>query len=123
MAAASAMTSIGKTVNCYQAITYFQVLTELQLKERFRYADDILIVKRYPVTGLGGLQGCEMLWILHCLDNRLTNGKKVVRPTHGLRFTPQGLVRPEGLGKLEKKKKKNAFTSSGLESATFRLVE
>jgi hypothetical protein len=28
--------------------------------------------KAIPVTGLGGLQGCEMLRIPHCLDNRLT---------------------------------------------------
>jgi hypothetical protein len=32
---------------------------------------------------------------------------------------PQSLVRLEGLGKL---KKKNSFTSSGLEPATFRIV-
>jgi hypothetical protein len=31
---------------------------------------------------------------------------------------PRGLVQPEGLGKL----KKNSFTSSGIEPATFRLV-
>jgi hypothetical protein len=28
--------------------------------------------KAIPVTGLGGLYGCEMLRISHCLDNRLT---------------------------------------------------
>jgi hypothetical protein len=28
--------------------------------------------KAVPVTGRGGLWGCEMLRILHCLDNRLT---------------------------------------------------
>jgi hypothetical protein len=32
---------------------------------------------------------------------------------------PQGLVRPEGLGKLKKKK---SFTSSGLEPAIFQVV-
>jgi hypothetical protein len=55
--------------------------------------------------------------IPHCLDNRLTDGGKVVSPTHRQRFIPQkhymyashthfcwrlgkhqGLVRPEGLG-------------------------
>jgi hypothetical protein len=53
------------------------------------------------------------------LDNRLTDGGKVVSPTHRTRFVsqkhfsascihfcsrlsePQGLVRPEGLGKLK----------------------
>jgi hypothetical protein len=62
-----------------------------------------------------------MLRIPHCLDNRLTNGGKVVSPTHRLRFTPekhylyasgthfyyrlsepQGLVRLEGLDRLKK---------------------
>jgi hypothetical protein len=58
-----------------------------------------------------------MLRIPHCLDNRLTDGGKVVSPTHRPHFTPQkhyyvyvsgnhfcqrlskpqGLVRPEGL--------------------------
>jgi hypothetical protein len=77
--------------------------------------------KAIPVAGRGGLQGCKMLRIPHCLDNRLTNGGKVVSPTHrpllyspetlflcfwysfllGL-VKPQGLVRPEGLGKLIK---------------------
>jgi hypothetical protein len=62
-----------------------------------------------------------MLRIPHCLDNRLTDGGKVVSPTHlphcfpeilffCFWYTflleaeyPQGLVLPEGLGKLEKK--------------------
>jgi hypothetical protein len=77
-----------------------------------------------------------MLRIPHCLDNRLTDGGKVVSPTHPPHFTPQkhhyfyvsgthfcyrlneplGLVRQEGLGKLKN------VTSSGLEPATFRLV-
>jgi hypothetical protein len=62
-----------------------------------------------------------MLRIPHCLDNRLTDDSKVVSPTHRPHSTPQkyylsvsdthffqrlgkpqGLVRPEGLGKLEK---------------------
>jgi hypothetical protein len=41
------------------------------------------------VTGRGELQGCEMLRIPHCLDNRLTDCGKVVSPTHRLRSTPQ----------------------------------
>jgi hypothetical protein len=62
-----------------------------------------------------------MLRIPHGLDSRLTDGGEVVSPTHRPRSTlqkhyfsasgthfcyrrskPQGLVRPEGLGKLEK---------------------
>jgi hypothetical protein len=38
--------------------------------------------KDIPVTGRGGLQGCEMLKIPHCLDNRLIGGCKVVSLTH-----------------------------------------
>jgi hypothetical protein len=76
-----------------------------------------------------------MLRIPYCLDNLLIDGGKVVSPAHlprsalqkhyfsvsGTHFCqrlsePQGLVRPEGLGKLKK------FTSSGLEPSTFRLV-
>jgi hypothetical protein len=65
--------------------------------------------------------GCEMLRIPHCLDNRLTDGGKVVSPTHWPHSTspkhdfsasdthscqglskPQGQVRKEGLGKMKK---------------------
>jgi hypothetical protein len=42
-----------------------------------------------PKTGRGGLLGCEMLKIPHCLDNQLTDGGKVVRPTHQLHSTRQ----------------------------------
>jgi hypothetical protein len=62
-----------------------------------------------------------MLKIPHCLDNRLTDGGKVVSPTHPPHFTPQKnyyfnvcgthfcwklskpqrLVRPEGLRKFK----------------------
>jgi hypothetical protein len=45
--------------------------------------------KAIPVTGLGDIQGCEMLRIPHCLDNRLTDGSKVVSPMHRPRSTPQ----------------------------------
>jgi hypothetical protein len=30
--------------------------------------------KAIPVTSLGSLQGCEMLRMPHCIDNRLTDG-------------------------------------------------
>jgi hypothetical protein len=68
------------------------------------------------------------------LDNRLTDRRKVVSPTHRQHFTPKkhyasgtnfsyrlgkhlGLVRPEGFDKLKK-----LFTSSSLERAIFLLV-
>jgi hypothetical protein len=65
-----------------------------------------------------------MLRTPHCLDNRLTDGSNIVSPKHrplstfhkhyfsvsGTHFClglskPHGLMRPEGLGKLKKKKK------------------
>jgi hypothetical protein len=46
-------------------------------------------VKRIPVTGRGGLQGCEMLRIPHYLDNWLTDGGKVTSPMRRPHFTPQ----------------------------------
>jgi hypothetical protein len=71
-------------------------------------------------TGHGGPYGCEILRIQHCLDSRLTDGGKVVSPTHRPCSTPQkhcssasgthscyrlskpqGLVRSECLRKLE----------------------
>jgi hypothetical protein len=42
-----------------------------------------------PVTGRGGLLGCEMLRIPHCIDSRLTIGGEVVNPTHRPRSTLQ----------------------------------
>jgi hypothetical protein len=38
-------------------------------------------VKAIPITGRGGLWGCEMLRIPHCLDYRLRDGSKFVSPT------------------------------------------
>jgi hypothetical protein len=55
----------------------------------FCQAEDANKAKAIPVTGLGGLKGCEMLRIPHCLDNRLIDGGKVVSPTHQPYFTPQ----------------------------------
>jgi hypothetical protein len=88
---------------------------------------NLLFVKSYSKTTLR---------ILHCLDNRLTDGGKVVSFTHWSRSTPQkhyfsasgthfcfrlskpqGLVRLEGIGKL-----KNPMILSRFEPATFRLV-
>jgi hypothetical protein len=45
--------------------------------------------KTILVTGRGGLQGCVMLRIAHCLDSRLTDGGKVVSLMHRPRFTPE----------------------------------
>jgi hypothetical protein len=45
--------------------------------------------KAVLVIGRGGLYGCEMLRIPHCLDNWLVDGGKVVSTTHLPHFTPQ----------------------------------
>jgi hypothetical protein len=45
--------------------------------------------KAIPETGRGGLQGCEMLRIPHCLENRLTDGGKFVSLKQRPRSTPQ----------------------------------
>jgi hypothetical protein len=47
--------------------------------------------KPNPLTGRGGLLGCERLRIQHCLDNRLIDGGKVVSATHQPQFTAQKL--------------------------------
>jgi hypothetical protein len=45
--------------------------------------------KAIPVTGLGGLQGCEMLRSPHCLDNWLKDGEEFVSPMYQPPSTPQ----------------------------------
>jgi hypothetical protein len=75
------------------------------------------------VTGHRGLWVCDTLMIQYYLDNRHTNGGKVVSSTHRPHFTPQkhyhfsvsgshfcyrlsetqGVVQPEGVGKLKKR--------------------
>jgi hypothetical protein len=49
-----------------------------------------------PATGCGGLRGCEMLVILHRVDNRLTDGGEVVSLSHRPRSTPQKRVSASG---------------------------
>jgi hypothetical protein len=45
--------------------------------------------KAIPVTSHGGPQGCETLRVPHYLDNRLTDGVKVVSLTRRPFYTPQ----------------------------------
>jgi hypothetical protein len=92
--------------------------TKILCLSEFPTGVGILRSKAIPVTGRGGLYGDDE--IPHCLDNRLTDGGKVVSPTYRPHFTlqkhyfsasdtklcyrlnkPQDLVRPEGLGKLK----------------------
>jgi hypothetical protein len=51
--------------------------------------EGIKISKAIPVTGSGGPQGCETLRFPQYLDNRLTDGGKVVSLTRRPLFTPQ----------------------------------
>jgi hypothetical protein len=44
--------------------------------------------KVIPVTGCGGPEGCEPSRLLHLLDNRLTDGGKVISLTRRPPFTP-----------------------------------
>jgi hypothetical protein len=44
--------------------------------------------KAIPVSGREGPQGCETSRLPHFLDNRLTNGSKVVSLTRRPSFTP-----------------------------------
>jgi hypothetical protein len=43
---------------------------------------------KFSCTGRGGPLGCERLRLPHFLDNRLTDGGKVVSPTRRPLFTP-----------------------------------
>jgi hypothetical protein len=52
---------------------------------RVLWINDLVI----PVTGHGGPSGCETLRVPHYLDNRLTDGGKVVSLTRRPLFTPQ----------------------------------
>jgi hypothetical protein len=45
--------------------------------------------KAIPVTGPGGLEGCETSRLPHFLDNRLTDGGEVYSSTCRPPFTPQ----------------------------------
>jgi hypothetical protein len=87
--------------------------------------------KAIPLTGRGGLQGCEMWRNPQCLDSRLTYGSEVVSLMRRPCFTPQTdfmvfisvrgwinsrvIVRLEGIWKKLK-------TSPGMEPANFKPV-
>jgi hypothetical protein len=46
-------------------------------------------IKAIPVTSRVSLQGCDMLRVSHCIDNRLTDADEVVNLTRRLRSAPQ----------------------------------
>jgi hypothetical protein len=55
-----------------------------------RYEHNLFIEsKANSVTDRGSQQGCEMMWIPHCLDSQLRDGCKAVSLTHWPRCNPQ----------------------------------
>jgi hypothetical protein len=54
---------------------------------------DIKQNKAIPVTGCGGLKGCETSRLPHFLDTRLTDGGEVVSLTRRLPFIPRKILR------------------------------
>jgi hypothetical protein len=76
------------------------------LRHILKRAVQLTAVKQRP--GRGGLSGCEMLRIPHCLDNLLTDGvvSRALLPRNIFRYSfpsqPQGLLRLEGSVKLKK---------------------
>jgi hypothetical protein len=50
---------------------------------------ETVVLSVISVTGRGGLWSFEMLMISYCLDSRLTDGGKIVSPTHRPRSTAQ----------------------------------
>jgi hypothetical protein len=78
----------SKHVVCIHQLNFRRITTgtnSMQRDAAINYYES----KAIPVTGCGGLYGCEMLKIPHCLNNLLTNGGKVARPTHWPRCIPQ----------------------------------
>jgi hypothetical protein len=66
-----------------------------RIKEAFGYTElvtlntRVFLGKVIPVTGRGGLQGCETSRLQHFLDNRLIDGGEVVSFTRRPPFTPR----------------------------------
>jgi hypothetical protein len=60
-----------------------------QRKVKVKLTLQVIEGKAIPVTGRGGLQGCEMVRISHCLHNRLTDGGKAASLMHRPRSTSQ----------------------------------
>jgi hypothetical protein len=85
MAVRSSVTSI----NFYHIIRRHIKVHSPVLRHRIDNPKSHIKSTAIPVKGRGRLQGCEMLSISHCLDNRLTDGVKVVSLTHRPHFTPQ----------------------------------
>jgi hypothetical protein len=67
----------------------YKWLQNLVCQLPYRKASELSVKgKSITITGRGGLEGCEMLRIPHCPDNRLKNGGEVVSLMHWLRSIP-----------------------------------
>jgi hypothetical protein len=65
------------------ALGFTQLLTEMsKIKSKFA-----------AVTGRGGLLGCEMVRIPHCIYNSLTHGGKVVNPKESAALTGMSTIK------------------------------
>jgi hypothetical protein len=82
--ALTSLTSVGSKQAAKHGNGNYWVLTKLD-----HHSSSKKKCKAIPVTGRGGPIGCEMLRIPHCLDNRLTDGGKVVSLTRRPCPTPQ----------------------------------
>jgi hypothetical protein len=63
------------------------VAKDAEAFQMYRVPSRLATLLAIPVTDRGGLYGCEMSRIPHCLDNRLTDDCEYVSLTHRLRFT------------------------------------
>jgi hypothetical protein len=102
----------------YITFTYTSYLSVIQIQGITISCCKKSKIKSIPVIGCESLQGCETSRIPHYLDNRFTDGSKVVSLTHRPHFTTRYfliftsvrgwvnlgvMVRLERLGTLKKK--------------------
>jgi hypothetical protein len=70
---------------------YLQSNTLPQVVKTLRFGIIIIIIiaksKTIPITGHGGLYGCEMFSIPYCLDSWLTDGGEFANLTRRIYFT------------------------------------
>jgi hypothetical protein len=82
---------LNQVTLCTGSLCLLLVISQILRRLCLDYCYGILSNKKkaIPSTGCGGLLGCEMLRIPHCLDSQLTDGSKVVSPVHRPRSSPQ----------------------------------
>jgi hypothetical protein len=74
---------------CVPAISQINKVAHFSyMVEKNCFTEIFILKKAISVTGCGGLQGCDMLRIPHCLENLLTDGGKFVSHMHRPRYNP-----------------------------------